>query len=50
MTDRKFFLVIDGSSMLVTNYYGNLPKQILFEKDEEKKKKKGQKIKLHTKC
>ncbi|MEE1009591.1 MAG: 5'-3' exonuclease H3TH domain-containing protein [Agathobacter sp.] len=38
MTDRKFFLVIDGSSMLVTNYYGNLPKQILFEKDEEKKK------------
>lgn len=32
------FLVIDGSSMLVTNYYGNLPKQILFEKDPEKQK------------
>lgn len=32
------FLVIDGSSMLVTNYYGNLPREIMFEKDEEKKK------------
>lgn len=32
------FLVVDGSSMLVTNYYGNLPREIIFEKDEEKKK------------
>lgn len=31
-------LLIDGSSMLVTNYYGNLPKKMLFEKDPEKKK------------
>lgn len=31
-------LIVDGSSMLVTSYYGLLPKQILFEKDEEKKK------------
>lgn len=31
-------LIVDGSSMLVTSYYGLLPKQILFEKDEEKRK------------
>ncbi len=31
------FILIDGSSMLVTNYYGNLPKVLLFEKDPEKK-------------
>ena len=24
------FLIIDGSSMLSTSYYGNLPKSILF--------------------
>lgn len=33
------FILIDGSSMLVTNYYGNLPKALLFEKDPEKKEK-----------
>ncbi len=37
MTDK--FILIDGSSMLVTNYYGNLPKALLFEKDPEKKEK-----------
>lgn len=31
-------IIIDGSSMLVTAYYGNLPKALLFEKDPEKKK------------
>lgn len=31
------FMIIDGSSMLSTSYYGNLPKSILFEKDEEKR-------------
>ena len=41
------FLVIDGSSMLVTNYYGNLPREIMFEKDEEKKKSYYPKI-MHT--
>ncbi|MCR4903730.1 MAG: 5'-3' exonuclease [Butyrivibrio sp.] len=46
MTKDKL-LIIDGSSMLVTNYYGNLPKQILFEKDEEKKKQHYDKI-LHA--
>ncbi len=38
MAGEKFVL-IDGSSMLVTNYYGNLPKALLFEKDPEKKEK-----------
>ena len=38
MANEKFIL-IDGSSMLVTNYYGNLPKALLFEKDPEKKEK-----------
>lgn len=37
MADK--FVLIDGSSMLVTNYYGNLPKALLFEKDPEKKEK-----------
>lgn len=31
------FMIVDGSSMLSTSYYGNLPKSILFEKDEEKR-------------
>ncbi len=31
-------LFIDGSSLLSTCYYATLPKQMLFEKDEEKKK------------
>ena len=35
MSDK--FVLIDGSSMLVTNYYGNLPKALLFEKDPAKK-------------
>ena len=38
MANEKFIL-IDGSSMLVTNYYGNLPKALLFEKDPEKREK-----------
>lgn len=32
-------LIVDGSSMLVTSYYGLLPKQILFAKTEEEKEK-----------
>ena len=31
MANEKFIL-IDGSSMLVTNYYGNLPKALLFRR------------------
>ena len=38
-TNNNKFILIDGSSMLVTNYYGNLPKALLFEKDPEKKEK-----------
>jgi len=37
MANEKFIL-IDGSSMLVTNYYGNLPKALLFEKILRKKR------------
>lgn len=43
----KKFMIIDGSSMLSTSYYGNLPKSILFEKDEEKKRSHYGEI-LHT--
>ena len=32
------FLIIDGSSMLVTAYHALLPNEIKFEKDDEKKK------------
>ena len=39
MSENQKFILIDGSSMLVTNYYGNLPKALLFEKDPEKKEK-----------
>lgn len=41
------FMIVDGSSMLSTSYYGNLPKSILFEKDQEKQKKMYDSI-LHT--
>ena len=40
-------LIIDGSSMLSTSYYGNLPKSILFAKAEEEKEKDYEQI-LHT--
>lgn len=45
--DTKKFLVIDGSSLLVTNYYATLPRDILMEKDPVKKKEKFPKI-MHT--
>ena len=41
------FLIIDGSSMLSTSYYGNLPKSILFAKTDEEKERHYQEI-LHT--
>lgn len=43
----KKLLIIDGSSMLTTNYYGNLPKSIMFAKTEEEKEKYYDKI-LHN--
>ncbi|WP_051226759.1 5'-3' exonuclease [Butyrivibrio sp. MC2013] len=44
MADNNRLIIIDGSSMLVTSYYGNLPRQILFEKDPEVKKTHYDKI------
>ena len=41
------FLIIDGSSMLSTSYYGNLPKSVLFSKTDEEKEKHYGEI-LHT--
>lgn len=38
------FLIIDGSSMLSSSYYGNLPKQVLFAKTEEERAKHYSKI------
>lgn len=35
----KKFLIIDGSSMLSTSYYGNLPKSVLYAKTDEEKEK-----------
>lgn len=41
------FLIIDGSSMLSTSYYGNLPKSILFAKTDEEKERHYSEI-LHS--
>ena len=34
---NEFLLIIDGSSLLSTQYYGNLPREILYAKTEEEK-------------
>jgi len=39
-----YMLLIDGSSLLTTQYFGNLPREILFAKTEEEKKKYYHKI------
>lgn len=36
---KEYLLLIDGSSLLSTQYYGNLPRELLFAKTEEEKKK-----------
>lgn len=41
---EEFLLIIDGSSLLSTQYYGNLPREILFAKTEEEKQKYYHKI------
>ena len=41
------FLIIDGSSMLSTSYYGNLPKSKQYAKTDEEKERHYQEI-LHT--
>ena len=42
--DNDYLLLIDGSSLLSTQYYGNLPREILFAKSDEEKKKFYHKI------
>ena len=39
-----YLLLIDGSSLLTTQYYGNLPREVLFSKTEEERKKYYHKI------
>lgn len=34
---NDFLLIIDGSSLLSTQYYGNLPREVLYAKTEEEK-------------
>ena len=38
------YIIIDGSSMLSTNYYGTLPREMLFAKTDEEKEKLYDKI------
>ncbi len=40
-------LLIDGSSLLSTNYYATLPRELMFEKDPEKREKLYEKI-MHS--
>ena len=47
--NNEFLLVIDGSSLLSTQFFGNMPRELLFEKDPEKKKKYYNKIMQTTK-
>ncbi len=41
---NEFLLLIDGSSLLSTQYYGNLPREIMFAKTEEEREKYYHKI------
>lgn len=36
---NEFLLIIDGSSLLSTQFYGNLPREIMFAKTEEERSK-----------
>lgn len=42
--EKSFLLIIDGSSLLSTQFYGNLPREILFAKTQEEKEKFYHKI------
>ena len=35
--DKEYLLLIDGSSLLSTQYYGNLPREIMFAKTNEER-------------
>ncbi len=41
---KEFLLIIDGSSLLSTQYYGNLPREIMFAKTTEEREKFYNKI------
>lgn len=43
----EYLLIVDGSSLLSTQYYGNMPATLKFESDEEKRKLMYDKL-LHT--
>ena len=47
--EKKFLLIIDGSSLLSTQFYGNLPREILFAKTQEEKEKYYYKIMQNSK-
>lgn len=42
--ENKFLLLIDGSSLLSTQFYGNLPREVMFAKTLEEKAKNFHKI------
>lgn len=44
MEQRKLFLIIDGSSLLSTSYYGNLPKEAMYAKTDEEREAAFSKI------
>ena len=44
MEREQFLLLIDGSSLLTTQFYGNLPREIMFAKTLEEKEKYFHKI------
>ena len=37
MMEKEYLLLIDGSSLLSTQYYGNLPREIMFAKTNEER-------------
>jgi len=47
--EDNFLLIIDGSSLLSTQFYGNLPREILFAKTQEEKEKYYYKIMQNSK-
>lgn len=44
MKEREYLLIIDGSSLLSTSYYGNLPKEAMYAKTDEEKEAAYSKI------
>ena len=47
--NKEYLLIIDGSSLLSTQFYGNLPREILFAKTAEEKEKFFYKIMQNSK-